>query len=397
MFIIFSSSFLISCTPVSFHPQSQNLGMQGCDWNSLTSLWRHCEALRGHVETRHLDRRLSVEIFPRRRVEWMTNKIRWFCSWRISQVKRCTNYSKSEIWNGISFCFCCSAENSGPEGAETKSPPLSQTFSKKNILKTLKTTTGDLRYQISSKIMQYLPDAWPYRGQLEVNHSHPSSFESSFQRRTSQVLAGGLRGKSHGSEWIHPIDAKNDGLENVSRLGKCISFQLCLCFYLFWWYLCQILGGGIQKFHSNHLTYQSESLPKNGGNLDFNRNLLVHQPKGDLKSKNFQGLPKYLLFRYISVCFEGCLFLAFQSLPTIAKLPVSLNHSKTPNFLIPFISATLRSPCCRPLRTRWRYGGPTPSASPRGAESRLQRLGKNHFNHLSGPEKSVVNAFFCKL
>ena len=109
--------------------------------------------------------------------------------------------------------------------------------------------------------------------------------------------------------------------------------------------------GGIQKFHSNHLTYQSESLPKNGGNLDFNRNLLVHQPKGDLKSKNFQGLPKYLLFRYISVCFEGCLFLAFQSLPTIAKLPVSLNHSKTPKFSHP-ISATLRSPCCRPLRTR---------------------------------------------
>ena len=90
-----------------------------------------------------------------------------------------------------------------------------------------------------------------------------------------------------------PIDAKNDGLENVSRLGKCISFQLCLCFYLFWGYLCQILGG----YPKCPLKPPDISIPpKNGGNLDFNCNLLAHQPKGDLKSKNFQGLPKYLFF-----------------------------------------------------------------------------------------------------
>lgn len=54
------------------------------------------------------------------------------------------------------------------------------------------------------------------------------------------------------------------------------------------------------------------------------------------------------------------------------------------------LCSPLRSPCCRPLRTRWRYGGPTPSAWHRDNEW-LQKIWEESLQPSLTWKKYVIN------
>ena len=185
---------LVFCTACIFSSPKPKLG--GCKAATAAALPR-CDViakvLRGHVETRHLDRRLSLEIFPHRwgRNEWPI-KIRWILAGfsRISQVKRPT--SEFKIWTLTWDRFLLRVENSDPEGAETKSPPLPNLFLYKYMLK-----TKPWWLEISNII--HISCLMPsLQGSIKGQSFLPSSFESGFQRRTSQALATGLGKEIHG-------------------------------------------------------------------------------------------------------------------------------------------------------------------------------------------------------
>ena len=179
-----------------FIPKAKTWGCKAATAAALPRCDVIAKVLRGHVETRHLDRRLSLEIFPHRwgRNEWPTtdqNSLNFIAGFSESPKSNDLRVnSKSELWNGIGFIL--RVENSDPEGAETKSPPLFQTFFYINIC--WKQNHGDLRFQISF-IFPALPSL---QGSIKGQSFLPSSFESGFQRRTSQALATGLGKEIYG-------------------------------------------------------------------------------------------------------------------------------------------------------------------------------------------------------
>ena len=162
-----------------FIPKAKTWGCKAATAAALPRCDVIAKVLRGHVETRHLDRRLSLEIFPHRwgRNEWPTtdqnslNFSRFFPNLPSQTTYEWIQNLNSEM-GSVSFTgwkqwsWRCRNQITSP---------LPNLF---YINICWKQNHGDLRFQIS-----FIFPAWclAYRGQLKVNRSCPAASNPVFK------------------------------------------------------------------------------------------------------------------------------------------------------------------------------------------------------------------------